>query len=1003
LCSHLIISGFNAVGIDHSKNRHCPKGPIVVLDVTITDHQLIIFDIVTSGRCFFVNAAPPCGTSSRARNKPVAPELVARGAPNPLPLRSDEFPEGLPHLSGVALHRVSQANLIYYFVFQLFELCMLHNVLISVENPSNSYMWQIWYWQQMLSSDRIFVSDFQACMHGGKRDKWTRFVSNFPQIRTLDAVCDKSHQHEPWGASLTSEGWKFNTAQEAEYPSLLCSRISSIVLDVALHNGALLTDSDSHCGHEAIHFHKTRNRASLGKLLRGRKIPVFVQDFSSFETIKCRVVDGTPVVPPLADCKKIVSRRFSVGGNGGSADPDSQDIESSCSLVIGKLRTPSEFISAAVEAGHPNSLDQVLPPQLEGAVLNHSTLGSSGIASKRVEWAKRWLRRRLELSREQSALTSAAPAHIRSIAGDKQTLLLKEMLSDVNYPDTDVADLLVAGAELGGWLPETEVFQKKVKVPTLSVGQLKSVAKINLAAALTKVSSSSDPDMDRQVWSATLEEVDKGWIEGPVSTDQLPDDAVVSRRFGIRQSDKVRVIDDFSESLVNSTVGSYEKIDLMAVDETASLMIRFMKEVPGIDLRARTFDLKSAYRQVPLTEESRELAYICVYCPDDGCPKIFKLNCLPFGATAAVYHFNRCAIALWYLGTAALDILWTNYYDDFTVVCPLELVPSTESAVLMLFKLTGWLVAMDGKKASDFSQLCHSLGVVFDLTLSSTGTLNISNTERRIKELVETIDGIISSSVLTFKQAESLCSRMLFADSQVFGRKASQCFRMIREAHKRIESLNLLDCQSSIALLWLRDHVLQGPPRSLNINKKQCFYVFTDGACEGDHFESVSAGGVLVNGSGKILEFFGVELPTELVSVWQSTGSSQTIGQAELWPVLLSLVLWKNFLTESDTVFYIDNDSARFGLIKAYSPSVQSNLIISAFVNLELSLKVNSWFARVPSFSNPADEPSRLKFDNLLSAGGVQICVPELFLRSEFIHEIGTVGQVGWSGGAVPP
>jgi hypothetical protein len=874
---------------------------------------------------------------------------------------------------------------------------------MAVENPTNSYMWQIWYWFQLLQSEGIYVADFQACMHGGTRDKWTRFVSNFHQIQKLRATCDGSHTHEPWGAKFTSEGWAFNTALEAEYPSTLCSRISAIVLDVALENGAVLEDPQAPKGHECLQFHRARNRASLGKLLRGKKIPQFVQDFHSFETIKCQIKDGSPVVPLLPPDKKVVSRRFSGGDGSGSAEIDNNQ-STSYSLVIGQLRTPLQFIEAAVEAGHPNRLSQVLPNQLEVAITNHLELGSAGVALKRTQWAKRWLRRRLELSKEQSLKCDSVPEHIKSIAGNKQTILLKEMLQDVSYPDPDVADLLIAGAELCGWLPETDVFQKKLKVPTMSVSQLKSLAGLNAAAVTIRTTSSGDADLDEQVWLATQEELDKGWLEGPLEGSLISEHAVISRRFGIRQSDKIRVIDDFSESLVNSTVGSFEKIDLMAVDETAALALKTMQQLSGksTNLKARTFDLKSAYRQIPLSEQSREFAYICVYCPKESREKIFKLSCLPFGSTAAVYHFNRCAVALWFLGTAALDLLWTNYYDDYTVITPDELVDSTESAVQMLFKLTGWAIAIDGKKALEFSFLCQSLGVVFDFTLSSVGILAISNTERRVRELVETIDGILCSSNLSFKQAESLCARMLFADSQVFGRKSSQCFRMVREACRRVTGTNLLDDQSGIALLWLRDNVLQGPPRTVSIDKPSTWFVFTDGACEGDLFENVSAGAVLVDCSGKVLEFFGQTLSAPLVQAWQSTGSTQTIGQAELWPVFIALVLWKQMLKNSDVVFYIDNDSARFGLIKAYSPSVQSNLIISAFVNLELSLRVNSWFSRVPSFSNPADDASRLKFEPLLAVGAKQVEVPSSFLSPEFILELGTVGQEGWSRGAVP-
>ena len=61
---------------------------------------------------------------------------------------------------------------------------------------------------------------------------------------------------------------------------------------------------------------------------------------------------------------------------------------------------------------------------------------------------------------------------------------------------------------------------------------------------------------DSEVWRQTLEERDRGWLRGPLSLCEVPGEAPISRRFGLRQEHKIRLIDDFSESSVNSTVAS---------------------------------------------------------------------------------------------------------------------------------------------------------------------------------------------------------------------------------------------------------------------------------------------------------------------------------------------------------------------------------------------------------------------------------------------------------------
>ena len=78
----------------------------------------------------------PCGTGSRARDKPVAAALKKRGAPEPPPLRSAAFPLGIPGLSPYHQAKVASANRLLEFVVALLHLCHTSNVHIVLENPS---------------------------------------------------------------------------------------------------------------------------------------------------------------------------------------------------------------------------------------------------------------------------------------------------------------------------------------------------------------------------------------------------------------------------------------------------------------------------------------------------------------------------------------------------------------------------------------------------------------------------------------------------------------------------------------------------------------------------------------------------------------------------------------------------------------------------------------------------------------------------------------------------
>ena len=97
-----------------------------------------------------------------------------------------------------------------------------------------------------------------------------------------------------------------------------------------------------------------------------------------------------------------------------------------------------------------------------------------------------------------------------------------------------------------------------------------------------------------------------------------------------------------------------------------------------------------------------------------------------------------------------------------------------------------------------------------------------------------------------------------------------------------------------------------------------------------------------------------------MVEGWRSSGKWQVIGQAELLPVLLAAVVWADILRNRYVVFWLDQDAARQGLTKGYSPSEHSAVLIDLASQHLSALQVFPWFARVPSASNPADAPSRL-------------------------------------------
>ena len=199
-----------------------------------------------------------------------------------------------------------------------------------------------------------------------------------------------------------------------------------------------------------------------------------------------------------------------------------------------------------------------MPEPLALAVEVHGRDTVGVIAQKRAAWCRKWTQRALELREEENNLKCKLAPHLRSLLSGKRLMLWREMLVECDYPDMEVFDELVSGTALTGPVPATGIFEATFKPASMTESQLKQQARASRVAIINAARTSGDPSVDEEVYAKTLVEKDHGWLMGPIEVADLPDHAIVSRRFGLKQGAKVRLIDDFSGSGVNSTVQACE-------------------------------------------------------------------------------------------------------------------------------------------------------------------------------------------------------------------------------------------------------------------------------------------------------------------------------------------------------------------------------------------------------------------------------------------------------------
>ena len=355
-------------------------------------------------------------------------------------------------------------------------------------------------------------------------------------------------------------------------------------------------------------------------------------------------------------------------------------------------------------------------------------------------------------------------------------------MEDAAHGDSDLVDQLVCGFDLTGSLPESQVFARKLRPATMSCVELRRISELCRHNMLQTVVSSGDPDLDGQLYAATLKEVNKGFLTGPVKPSDLPEGSTLTRRFGVKQKSKTRPIDDYKASFVNSSVSQTETATVHTVDHIASLIaciLRVAEELgTSVSLSAKTWDLADAYKQIPLSDHAFDNdGFLAVYNPTEKKAEIFQQKALPFGSVASVTALLRVAHGIWKVGARLLRLMWTSYFDDFLSVTASETSRHTDLVVSSLFSILGWKLSED--KLIDYHTMCKVLGVEFDMRMSGQGLSAVANTTDRVNELCEEIDSILTLGSLKRADGERLRGRLQFASGQLFGRSARNRMRTL--------------------------------------------------------------------------------------------------------------------------------------------------------------------------------------------------------------------------------
>ena len=991
-----LASGFRKIGWDSlaidlsslpGRHNHQP----VLCELLSPTGQDFALQILQEFGPTVVYLRPPCKTAMRARSRALpASNPAAEHCP---PLRSDNKPWGLDPLTPKQSAQVRNENKLFEFCVRVLRWALDRHALVVLEGPHTSFLWQclesLPAFQSCADAMRAYVAD--SCMLGGDRPSAVRFLTNITCLQPLLNRCPgPHHKHAPFGSlrqlpahpqdfvqcivHACCQQVSFRPAEPPARPGDETSqkRKSRQLMPEFAKVVWIPPDDLPKVPHKVLRpdqgaVHGAFNTSSAS--LRGSGL-------SGLATSETSGFSASPPVPtPLDNSGFIASPAVVPSDDSGFKASPPLSTAPGKGVTVGIYATPVEFVDRARALQHPMAGPSVVCDSFKKALFANLTRSPSEIARARASFMDKVSSLVERLQPAEDALHASFPRELRQVLKGKRLLLFKELLEMYNYDDPQVWQLLRDGPTLTGCQDHPPYAERRYRPSSTSTGRLEAEAAWRRRSISAKTLSPQDAAILTELGAS---EVEAGFISGPFRSEQEVSEAlgrtdwVATPRFVLLQGAKAkpRVIDDCRASGLNSSFSSTERLRLQDLDYVVA-MVRLAGRMSckhsvrmdlssgevlcgdrvlpaGSEWLGRCVDLAKAYKQMAVPRAQRHLVVLCHH-DEDGSPLYHISESLPFGAEGSVYGFVRTSRALSFLINEAILVPSSVYFDDFPALSPRALAKSATESISFLLSALGWKFSTDPEKAKDFSSQFDVLGCSLDLSnlVGPFGFLEVKNKPNRVGHITDLLDEL-GSGRGDYKLIPVIQGQLNFASNFVMGRAISPLARSLSSA-----------TSGDIKVLCnkIKDLLAGAKPRRVSWHSPDSpMLIFTDAAFEKGR---ATLGAVVIDTLGGPADIYDGELPAKLLASWQRYADEQIICQAELAAAVSIRYLLRKRLAGRKCIYFIDNESARFALIRAVSgvPSMQA--LASLFHVWDEDHPHYAWVERVPSASNPADLPSR--------------------------------------------
>ena len=668
---------------------------------------------------------------------------------------------------------------------------------------------------------------------------------------------------------------------------------------------------------------------------------------------------------------------------------------------VGIRWDPLEFFQEAKNVTHPCDPQAALPQVLKTAIRNVLTSDPASLARSRLEAVLTMKKIAGELAEAEADLKKRMDPTVAKILKDKNLCLWKALLQASNYGDVAIVDSIAAGIDLVGSHGEVEAMHEDLRPAEISPKDLLESAPLRrkiMQSQIKEHSSEEQGDLDR----TSREEVELGDLQGPFSEAEVSEffeseEWLLNPRFPIYQGEamKVRIIDDCKMSGMNSAFQRTFGIKLMDIDVLAATAASIAKaiadgSVDGAPLHPKarqcwlggTLDLSRAYKQVPLSPDSRRFCVLGFI--KDGVWTYYRSEVLPFGASASVFSFIRISRSIHHILCSFLSAIATVFFDDYPMMTTEAGSDILKLSVSSVLTMLGWKHAKHGKKMLNFAQTFTALGAEVDLSSICLGNFKLRNKEGRVPKLINFLSRVEDKGYFAPGETSILQGHLNFA-SGFYLSKGLKFLNKSLSAVARDKS----NKEQLKAFCRMAKHLLSVTPDKefKATDPRKPILVFSDGAFEGG---VATAGAVIFDPNTSRTWVCDIPVPDRLRDLWLKDAGKQIISQVEAWAMLAVRFEFRHTLRNRPAIGWVDNESARLALVKGTSDSQSLRSMARLYHLIETSHPAMMWLERVASFSNPGDGPSRGQASVL--AASLQASLVESFDQTWLIEALLKLG-----------